>query len=228
MALNSFEIIENNPDFLVIHKLVPMSFHSESGEIGLFETVKQTCKLEKLFPVHRLDKVTTGLLIFAKTEAAVREFGRLFEQREVQKYYLALGTKKPSKKQGAIIGDMQAARRGAWKLMHTKENPAVTQFFSQSIASGLRVYVLKPHTGKTHQLRVALKSIGSPIFGDELYGGEAADRTYLHAFALSFNFFDSCYRFHAPPKYGSSFLTEVFDKFMADYKMPENLPWPKI
>ena len=47
--------------------------------------------------------------------------------------------------------------------------------------------MLKPHTGKTHQLRVAMKSLGAPILGDTRYGGEQADRTYLHAWALEFN-----------------------------------------
>ena len=61
---------------------------------------------------------------------------------------------------------MQKARNGAWKLCQSKENPAITRFESVSCEPNLRLFILKPQTGKTHQLRVAMKSLGSPILGD--------------------------------------------------------------
>ena len=79
------------------------------------------------------------------------------------------------------------------------ENPAQTRFTSQSAGSGRRLFVLQPLTGKTHQLRVAMKSIGSPIIGDTLYGGTPAERLYLHAWRLSFPFRGEVYCVEAPP-----------------------------
>ncbi|MGR5488912.1 pseudouridine synthase, partial [Vibrio alfacsensis] len=80
--------------------------------------------------VHRLDKMTSGLLILAKRAEVAAQFSRLFEQRDIDKYYLAIGSKKPKKKQGSIIGDMERSRRSSWKLVNSKNNPAVTQVFS--------------------------------------------------------------------------------------------------
>lgn len=83
---------------------------------------------------------------------------------------------------------MEKSRNGAWKLCHRKENPAVTQFSSISLEPSLRHFILQPTTGKTHQLRVAMKSLGSPILGDKLYAGSVADRVYLHAYQLEFEY----------------------------------------
>ena len=69
---------------------------------------------------------------------------------------------------------MAKSRRGMFKLMRTLHNPAITQFFSYSTGSKQRLYLLKPHSGKTHQLRVALNSIGASIFGDPLYTSSKA------------------------------------------------------
>ena len=146
----------------------------------------------KLFSVHRLDTLTSGLLLFAKSSQAAAEFTQMFTEHKVQKYYVALAKGKPKKKQGGIVGDMAKSRRSMHKLLRTKDNPAKTQFFSQSVAEGVRLYLLKPLTGKTHQLRVALASVGVPILGDKLYGGEEADRGYLHAYSLHFTFRDKC------------------------------------
>lgn len=225
---SAFEIIAENTDFLVINKLLPISFHSESGEAGLFEQVKQQRNLSELYPVHRLDKVTTGILVFGKTVETARILGAQFEQRLVQKYYFAISAKKPTKKQGAIIGDMAPARNGAWKLLHTKENPAVTQFFSVSIEPSKRLYIIKPSTGKTHQIRVALKSLGSPILGDELYGGDPADRVYLHSYSIQFELEHEVYIFKALPQFGKLFTQSNQIENLHSFLTPSQLPWPKI
>ena len=99
---------------------------------------------------------------------------------------------------------MQKARNGAWKLCQSKENPAITRFESVSCEPNLRLFILKPQTGKTHQLRVAMKSLGSPILGDPLYGKntEKIDRTYLHAARLQFEFKGKAFDVFTPPKEG--------------------------
>lgn len=231
-AIFMYDIIENNSEFIVIYKKPNTSFHSESGEPGLFETLRQNERLDELFPVHRLDKVTSGLLVMAKTADINRQLNDAFRMREVEKYYLAISAKKPTKKQGLIKGDMTPSRRGAWKLLITQENPASTQFFSKSITAGRRLFIVKPHTGKTHQIRVALKSIGAAILGDGLYGdsvaSETCDRTYLHAFSLAFRLNGKQYRFTQLPREGEFFIDEFFDVAMEDWREPWLLPWPVI
>ncbi len=224
-----YDIIENHPNFVVIYKKPDTSFHSESGTPGLFETLKQREGFAELFPVHRLDKVTSGLLVMAKDAATNLALTQAFARREVQKYYLAISDKKPTKKQGLVKGDMAQARRGAWKLLPEATNPAITQFFSKGIGEGRRLFILKPHTGKTHQLRAALKSLGAPILGDELYGGQCpADRTYLHAFSLAFSFNDQDYRFTVLPRDGEYFIGDDFVEALGDWCEPWALPWPQL
>lgn len=68
-----------------------------------------------------------------------------------------------------------------WKLTRNMENIAVTRFFSIRISEKMRLFILEPHTGKTHQLRVVMKSLGSSIFGDSLYGGTESETMFLYA-----------------------------------------------
>ena len=227
-----YYLIENNPEFVVIYKKPGTSFHSGSGEPGLFETVKQQEAFAELYPVHRLDKVTSGLLVMAKSQEINRQLSDAFSQRRVQKYYLAISAKKPNKKQGLIKGDMAPARRGAWKLLTAQDNPAITQFFSKSISAGRRLFMVKPHTGKTHQIRVALKSIGAPIAGDSLYGdsiqSEACDRCYLHAYSLAFTLGEQNYRFTELPREGELFSDDFFTAALQEWREPWLLPWPQL
>ncbi|MGJ8691989.1 MAG: TIGR01621 family pseudouridine synthase [Thalassotalea sp.] len=206
-----FTLIDQQADFIVVNKAADCNFHDE-GDInnGLFNHVKQTLKLDELFPVHRLDKMTSGIIIFAKNKPAAAKFQTLFSEHQIEKYYLAISDQKPKKKQGLIKGDMAKSRRGAWKLLRTMVNPAITQFFSYNIGAGLRLYLLKPHSGKTHQIRVALASIGAQILGDATYSQSGADRGYLHALALKFELNGIGYQYHVLPDSGQHFMGPIF------------------
>lgn len=230
MADQVFTVIEENHSFVVVNKAAGVGFHCEGEELGLFEQVKQALSLTSLYPVHRLDKVTSGLVVFAKTAEANQQLCEAFKNKSVEKYYLAISQNKPSKKQGLIIGDMQPARRGSFKLLKTCNNPAVTQFFSESLGDGKRLFLLKPHTGKTHQLRVALKSLGAAILGDPLYsdGSLDGDRTYLHAFHLAFSLNNQNYRFQVLPDKGIEFTSDVFNSAMQKFLSPHLLSWPAV
>lgn len=185
MAPGIIPVLEH-PDFFIFNKPAGASFHSENGT-GFFSSLCQHFPEETLFPVHRLDKMTSGLLLVSRNKSAASEFSRLFEGQLIQKTYLALSDKKPRKKQGTVTGDMHKTRGGSWKLCRTTNQPAVTRFTSEHLGGQLRLFTLRPATGRTHQLRVMMKSLGSPIIGDERYGGTTADRGYLHATALTFD-----------------------------------------
>ena len=158
------EVVYQHSDFIIINKPEGISVHKDQEEQVLTELVAKQLNVPQVWLVHRLDKVTSGLLILALNAESAAEFLRLFSEYKIHKTYLALSSQKPKKKQGLIIGDMKKARDGAWKLCQTKENPAITRFESVSCEPNLRLFILKPQTGKTHQLRVAMKSLGSPIF----------------------------------------------------------------
>ena len=225
-----YRIIANEADFLVISKSPNVHFHSQDGTAGVVAQLEHYLGI-KLFAVHRLDTPTSGLLLLTKHPAAARQLTELFSAHRVQKYYLALAKGKPKKKQGWVIGDMAKSRRSMFKLLRTKENPAITQFFSVSVGDGLRLYLLKPHSGKTHQLRVALASLGVPILGDALYGSDVADRCYLHAYCLHFRYQheDGSWQNYAyldMPEQGELFLTEAVSEALTFWQAPETLDWP--
>ena len=227
-------------DFIIVSKNANVNFHDEGEHgAGLFSQVKryllEQFNITALYPIHRLDKMTSGLLIFAKNNQSAKIFGELFEAHQIEKYYLAISDHKPIKKQGLIKGDMAKSRRGMFKLMRTMENPAITQFFSYGLGNKQRLYVLKPLSGKTHQLRVALSSISAPILGDSLYDSNSkgksnsvVDRGYLHAYALRFTFLGKHYEFVSPPTEGTLYLSDSFKNKLTQIKRPWLLNWPRL
>ena len=217
------EIIEKNALFIVVNKPAGLNFHCEGGE-GLVTLLKLQLNLPVLYPVHRLDKMTSGLIIFALSKKIATVFMELFQSHKIEKYYLAISTEKPKKKQGWIKGDMEKARRGSWKLTKTNNHPAITQFISQSVQPKERLFLLKPYSGKTHQLRVALKSISAPITGDQRYQALALsnkeDRGYLHAYALRFEIEGSHYNWVLQPNYGKRFISKEFKIALSNWLKP--------
>lgn len=227
-GLDGFTIVSREPGFLVVDKGPGLDFHDCQGEPGLCTLVGQWLG-ERVFPVHRLDKETSGLIVLPTDRACARELARQFRERLVEKYYVALSDMPPKKKQGLVQGDMVRSRRGSWMLARTMERPARTRFLSVSAAPGLRLFALKPLTGRTHQLRVALKSLGAPILGDRLYHPHERDwpdRMYLHAHTLLFSLEGTSYRFTAEPKAGNRFLDERVRQVLESLGPLERLPWP--
>jgi tRNA pseudouridine32 synthase/23S rRNA pseudouridine746 synthase len=228
-----YTIIEEHKDFILIDKHPGVSFHKDGNKEGLVSRLRADIGTDELYTVHRLDKMTSGLLVFARNKEAAKKLMYQFRDRQVSKNYVAISDGRPKKKQGLIKGDMVKSRRGTWKLTRTTKNPAVTQFFSYALGKGLRLYFLKPHTGRTHQVRVALKSIGVPVLGDPLYhkkveGGTVPDRAYLHSFALRFRLNNVTYQFVHKPDTGRLFTSRVFLKALKQYEKPWDLKWPSV
>lgn len=208
-------VVFENKHAVVIDKPCGISHHSSGEEDGILQIMRnlQDSDIEMyhgdLFSVHRLDRDTSGLLLFAKTKDAASFFGKQFAEKKVLKYYVAISNMKPKKKMGLVTGDMVPSRRSRQKLTRTQQDPARSRFISKSFDCGLgvdsspeyaiystpsspslRAFLIQPLTGKKHQLRVMLKSLGSPALGDELYSTKdsfvngKSDRCYLHACAL--------------------------------------------
>jgi len=123
------------------------------------------------------------------------------------------------------------SRRGTWKLTRTTKNPAITRFFSYPLGGGLRLFLLRAYTGKSHQLRVALKSIGAPVMGDPVYHkkekrDKGPDRGYLHSYAIRFQFKGKIYQFVSKPDIGEYFTNELFTQILKQCERPWELKWP--
>ncbi len=234
-----------------IHKPAGIPFHSldESNQDnetlhhveGIVSLTKKYLNDEQIYPVHRLDRMTSGLMIFARSSEINSELSKLFAEKKIEKYYLALSANKPKKKQGAVIGDMSKGRSGSYLLKRSLENPAITRFFASKILindESAWFYVLKPETGKTHQLRVALKSLASPILGDSRYSGKAATRGYLHAYKIRFDLRGERYEIVDPYFNGAEFSFEKITSFIEvdsqnshskfqNIMYPESFNWSK-
>ncbi|MBB1323984.1 TIGR01621 family pseudouridine synthase [Pseudoalteromonas sp. SR45-1] len=217
------KVVYTHNDFYILEKPAGLNFHSEEGP-GFVVLAEQQLS-QKLYAVHRLDKVTSGLIILARNKAAAAAFTVMFTEHAIAKFYLAISDTKPKKKQGWIKGDMAKSRRGSFKLLTSTLNPAITRFYSLSYKPGFRGYILKPYSGKTHQLRVALKSVGAAILGDAMYTGAPSNRTYLHAYALSFLWQGEQIQLTLLPDSGDEYLALIKHQDFQAWQSPWQLDW---
>ena len=138
--------------------------------------------------VHRLDKGTSGVLLVARTDAAHQALAAQFSGRTVEKTYLALVHGHVRADSGRIVTPIE---RDSFRRtrMTTKTGVGRAAFTEYRVRQRFEKYTfleVRIHTGRTHQIRVHLASIGHPVVGDRLYGGQAAQRIFLHAWRIVF------------------------------------------
>jgi len=123
--------------------------------------------------VHRLDKDTSGVLITAKNPVAHEHLARQFKDRRVRKLYLAIVRGAPAANRGRIEGNLARSRsdRTRFTTVASGGRTAVTDYRVLRRYEAVSLVLLAPRTGRTHQLRVHLRLVGSPALGDPLYGG---------------------------------------------------------
>jgi len=136
--------------------------------------------------VHRLDRATSGVMICAKNEAMLKYLQKQFSDRKVQKQYVAVITGAPEHMHATISAPIARNPKDPKRFMIAENGKAAqTDYTVVSTGEKYSTLSLLPKTGRTHQLRLHLKYIGHPIVGDELYGGEPAQRLMLHAQTLT-------------------------------------------
>jgi 23S rRNA pseudouridine1911/1915/1917 synthase len=142
--------------------------------------------------VHRLDRATSGIMICAKNESTLKFLQKQFQDRKVEKTYIAITDKRP-KEEAAIIDAPIGRNLKDPKKFHVDINGKSAQTYYRVIdeKKGKYTIELSPKTGRTHQLRIHLAYINCPIIGDELYGGKSYSRLMLHAYKLKINLPDN-------------------------------------
>lgn len=186
-------VLHEDSDLLVVDKPAGLLSVPGKGE-ELADCL--LARLEAGFPtvrlVHRLDRDTSGVMVFALTAHAQRDLGNQFETRKTKKTYVARVAGRVEPKTGEVdlplIVDWP--NRPRQMVCHETGKPALTGYKVMKASDEESRVRLFPHTGRSHQLRVHMLSLGHPILGDELYAPETADqypRMMLHAEELRVN-----------------------------------------
>ncbi|WP_034888023.1 RluA family pseudouridine synthase [Gillisia sp. Hel_I_29] len=172
----------------------------KTGDTPLSEVVKEFIKRKYNKPgavylgvVHRLDRPTSGIVMFAKTSKALPRLNKLFKDKEAKKTYWAVVKNMPPQEQGTLVHYMKRNQKQNKSFAHIKEVPESKKaILDYKILQKLDNYYLLEidlHTGRHHQIRSQLSSIGCPIKGDLKYGFDRSNKDasiHLHARKLTF------------------------------------------
>ena len=199
----NLEIVHENNDYIVVNKMAGFISEKSPYEDVTVENQVLTHLLKKkqkpyIGVIHRLDRVTSGVLVFAKKKSILVAFNDLFSRRKVQKTYLAIVKNKPSKNKERLVNFLvKNNKEKRADIVQTKSKNTLDCILSYEVIGKNDVgYLLevKPKTGRFHQIRAQLAHIGLPIIGDEKYG---SDQKYyprsvcLHAWKLTYQLPDS-------------------------------------
>jgi len=170
MKIADITIIENN-DWIALNK--PSGLLSipdrEGKEISLKKMLIE--KFGNIFTVHRLDKGTSGVIVFAKNEVAHKHLSMQFENRETRKIYQGIVIGSPQNKKGTLEAPiMEHPVKKGTMVINRNGKEALTEY---EVLEDFKIYSFlqfQIHTGRTHQIRIHAKEMGNPIVCDDLYG----------------------------------------------------------
>ncbi|MDF2454284.1 MAG: rluC [Cytophagaceae bacterium] len=154
-----------------------------NGYPNLLQQVKQYLKPsvtvgEEVYAqhIHRLDRPVRGIILFAKQRSVLKNLSEQFAERKVKKYYQALTDQAPSEREGILEHWLRKEKKKA--VLHKEEFPYAEQvklsYQAEQVSADRYLWNIELHTGKFHQIRAQLASVGCPIIGDLLYGSSIA------------------------------------------------------
>ncbi len=182
----TIETLHETADFIAINK--PAGLLSIPSRDGNETSVKRilTERFGQIYTVHRIDRNTSGIIVFAKNEMAHEFLSRSFEERVVEKYYVGLVKGSPEEKEKTIDAPLaQHSLKKSLMIVHRRGKSSLTDYkvleeFGKYSLVGFRI-----HTGRTHQIRVHMQFAGYPIVCDELYGD--GEPVYLSSLKRRYN-----------------------------------------
>ena len=199
---NNLQILHEDNHLIIINKRVgDLVQGDKTGDKPLSEIVKEYIKEKYNKPgevflgvVHRLDRPTSGIVVFARTSKALTRMNELFSNRETQKTYWAVVKNKPLKSEDTLVHFIKRNEKNNTSKAHIKEVPdSKSAVLDYTIIKNLDNYFaleINLHTGRHHQIRAQLSAIGCPIKGDLKYGFDRSNADggiHLHARKLVFN-----------------------------------------
>ncbi|WP_310379083.1 RluA family pseudouridine synthase [Flavobacterium sp.] len=197
----NLQILHEDNHLIIINKRVGDIVQGDkTGDKPLSEVVKEYIKDKYNKPgevflgvVHRLDRPTTGIIVFARTSKALTRMNELFSNRDTKKTYWAIVKNKPSKPEDKLVHFLKRNEKNNTSKAHLKEVPdSKLASLDYKIIAELNNYFaleINLHTGRHHQIRAQLQAIGSPIKGDLKYGFDRSNPDggiHLHARKLVF------------------------------------------
>ena len=183
-------ILYQDEQIIVLDKPSGLSVLPEGWEPGAPYLLKRLEEeYEKVWVVHRLDKITSGVMVFALTAEAHRELNRQFERHEVEKVYHAVVEGNPAWEEKVCKMPLRinVGHKHRTAIDHKRGKPAETHFKVLKRWRARSLLEARPLTGRTHQIRAHLTALGYPLLGDVLYGGaetKKIGRPALHALSL--------------------------------------------
>ena len=198
---DNLQILHEDNHIIVVNKRVGDIVQGDkTGDKPLSEIVKEYLKQKYNKPgevflgvVHRLDRPTTGIVVFAKTSKALTRLNELFSNRETQKTYWAVVKNKPPKNEDILIHFLKRNEKNNTSKAHLKEVPdskkASLDYKIIATLDNYFILEINLHTGRHHQIRAQLSAIGCPIKGDLKYGFDRSNPDggiHLHARKLAF------------------------------------------
>lgn len=193
------DILHVDDDLIAVNKPAGLVVHAGAGQhsgtlvnalLHQFQTLSRVGGDERPGIVHRIDKDTSGVLLVARTDLAHRKLAEQFAARKVEKKYLALVQGVPPQMEGTITAAItrDPVRRTRMTARTGQGRSALTRYKVLEKLGRFAYLEVVIGTGRTHQIRVHMASVGHPVAGDTLYGAAAAGygRFFLHAWKIAF------------------------------------------
>jgi len=187
--------------FIVFNKRTGFRTHKVSeNQLGLVEVLSDKIK-QNLYVVHRLDKDTSGLILFAKTKEAAATLAQKFEQHAIKKTYYFLTDHKTNFTEKTVTSHIEKNDKLYINNPSKPDNSETRLTYIKSVNNQMHLWKAEPVTGKPHQIRLHAELVGIPILGDLEHGGSHFFRLALHASQIEFEIADKKYDYVAELPY---------------------------